>query len=143
MRRKLGYGLLALGTTAGLLAGPVGADPKQEIIPVTCDNGNTYDLAVNGNGEFTPGHDVDSNTVLIPVAFGTFTGIIRNAAGAQVGDPIVEEGAEKGQSGKKAETVTCTVSFSFTNTGTETEDGVPPGGTFTGSGTVIARVVGH
>ena len=140
MYRKLAVGLVALGSATAGVAGPAGADPKGEVIPVTCNDGTTYNLAVNGNGEFTPGHDVDSNTVLIPVAFGTLTGTVRNPAGQVVGT-FTESGAEKGRSGKNAQPVTCSFSFTFTNTDDPDDTEVPLGHTFTGAGTVIARVV--
>lgn len=142
MRRALGLGIfLTCALTAGL-AGPVAADPvgakNGEILPLNC-GGTIYDIALNGNGEFTPGHDVDSNTVLIPVAFGTFTFVVRDAAGVILATET-EDGATKGQSAKKGGFTTCTFTFSFTNTSTTTQDGVPPGGTVSGTGTVMARV---
>ena len=35
-------------------------------VPITCDNGHTYDAVVNGNGQFSPAHDVNSRAVLVP-----------------------------------------------------------------------------
>jgi hypothetical protein len=39
--------------------------------PATCDNGQTVQVVVNGNGEFTPAHVVGSTAVFIPQAFDT------------------------------------------------------------------------
>jgi hypothetical protein len=39
------------------------------VIPVTCDNGQSLDVSVNGNGEFTPAHIIGSSSVFIPQAF--------------------------------------------------------------------------
>ena len=55
---------------------------------------------------------------------------------------FTEDGATNGQSGKKADTVTCTFTFTFTNTDDPEDTEVPLGHTFTGTGSVIARVVG-
>jgi hypothetical protein len=55
------------------ISSPASADPKGEPIPINCEGGATYLVAVNGNGAFTPGHDVDGTAVLIPTSFGEFT----------------------------------------------------------------------
>ena len=98
-----------------------------------------YQVVVNGNGEFTPAHDLGSNRVFIPVAFGPFTGVITDAEGNVI-DSFTEPGTSKGQSAKKGDFTTCTFTFSFTNTGPTEQDGLPPGATFTGSGTVTVRI---
>lgn len=142
MRRKLATTLATLGAVAMAWAGPAGADPvnagNAEVIPLDCD-GTSYEVVVNGNGQFTPGHDVDSNAVLVPVAFGPFTGVVTDADGKVV-DTFTEEGGSKGQSAKRGDFTTCTFTFTFTNTGPTEEDGIPPGGTFTGTGTVDVRI---
>ncbi len=132
--RPLGL-LVAAGLAVGVAAAPASADPRKgEIIPLACDNGQSYTIAVNGNGEFTPGHDTDSTSVLVPVAFGAFTGTVTDAEG-NVAETFSEPGAAKGQSGKNAKnTVTCTFSFSETFT----EDGETF--TFTGGGTVTGFI---
>ncbi len=128
-------GGLMLAAAAAAAAAPANADPqKGELIPVDCDNGKSYTLAVNGNGEFTPGHDVDSTSMLVPVAFGSFTGTLTDSQGNVV-ETFTDPGVGKGQSGKNAKnTVTCTVEFSVTFV----EDGETF--TFTGSGTVTGVI---
>ena len=72
-----------------------------------CDNGRTYIVTVNGNGEFTPARDTQSTVVLVPLAFGDFTGTVTYPDGST--ETISEPGIAKGQSGKrKTDTVTCT-----------------------------------
>ena len=125
-------GLIVAGALlAGATAIPASADPKKgEVIPLDCDNGKSYRVVVNGNGEFTPGHDLDSTAVLIPLAFGPFTGTVTDSDGNVV-ETINEPGSSKGESAKRAKNaVTCSFEFSGT------EDGL----TFTGRGTVVVRI---
>lgn len=132
MRARRMAGLLATGgLILGFAAGPAVADPmKGEVIPLDCDNGESYTVVVNGNGAFTPAHDTDSNSMLVPVEFGEFTGTVTDAQGNVV-DSFTEPGLPKGQSAKGKKTlVTCEFEFSGT------EDGL----TFTGSGTVIGFI---
>ena len=121
--------IVAVLTTA--LAGTAGADPKKgEFFTLRCDNGQTYDIVVNGNGEWTPGHDLNSNAILKPFGFGQFTGTLTDPQGN-----VVEQFTEPGESKRAAANqrlVTCGFSFS------ETEDGF----TFTASGTVLVKITG-
>src|SRR5690348_3029838 len=96
---------LGLGTlSAAGVAAPAGAAPEQEVIPIACNDGQTYDVVVNGNGEFTPARDLDTTRVLVPHAFGPFHGEVRNAAG-QVVETFDEPGVVKG-SGKQKTDIT-------------------------------------
>src|SRR6266498_3610028 len=58
----------ALALAQGALADPSNAENAQ-VIPASCDNGQSYEVVVNGNGEFTPGHVVGSTSMFIPEAF--------------------------------------------------------------------------
>ena len=58
----------ALALAPGALADPVNAK-NSLVIPASCDNGKSYQVAVNGNGEFTPAHDLGSTSVFVPQAF--------------------------------------------------------------------------
>jgi hypothetical protein len=123
--------LVAAGMALAVAATPAGADPRKgETFELACDDGQTYTVATNGNGEFTPALDADSNTVFIPLSFGPFNFTITDAQGNVI-DSGSEPGAAKGKSGKNAtNTLTCTFSFS----GTETVEGETL--TFSGSGSV-------
>lgn len=108
-RARTSIGLLAAGL---LLAAPAtaSADPggAAESFPLVCDNGVTYRIVVAGNGEFTPAHDIDSNTILVPTAFGPFVGTVTDPDGNVVQE-INEPGSTKGQSSKQRRTTaTCT-----------------------------------
>lgn len=129
MRATRIAGLLATGgLILGFAAAPAIADPKGELIPLDCDNGQSYTAAVNGNGEFTPAHDTDSNAMLIPTSFGEFHGIVTDGQGNVV-EEFTEPGAAKGQSAKgKKSLITCTFSFSGDEDGFHFEGG----GTVTG-----------
>ena len=74
---------LALATAAGALAvlpSPAGADPvnakKGQLLPISCVELGDLTVAVNGNGDFTPGMVTTSTQVGIPYEIhtsGSFT----------------------------------------------------------------------
>jgi hypothetical protein len=128
MRARKLSGLLVAGGLLLAIAAPAGADPKGDTFPIVCDNGVTYDATGNGNGEFTPAHDINSTSTLIPLSFGPFTGTVTDGEGNVT--PIDEPASSKGQSGKQKDTVSCTFTFS----GTDGEF------TFEGSGSVVGIV---
>lgn len=141
MKRFLSTAAVA-ALSAGLLAAPGGADPvkspNSDTVPVTCDNGQTYDVVVSGRGEFTPGHVVGSNAMLIPVAFGEI-----NATALPSGETaFVEPPSTKGQSGKKKDLTTCSFQFTFPVSPEEAEEfGLPAGTTAVrGEGTVTVFI---
>ena len=126
--------VVAAGLALGVAAAPAGAGPVKETVPLVCDNGRTYTAVLNGNGEFTPARDVDSNSVFVPLSFGEFSFTITDSQG-NVLDSDTEPGVAKGQSGKNAKnTITCTFSF----TGTEVVEGETL--TFTGGGSVTGYI---
>jgi hypothetical protein len=117
-------------------AGTASADPSQgELVPVVCDNGHTYLVAVNGNGLWTPGHDVDSTTMLIPTAFGEFHGVVTDSEGNII-EEFTDPAAAKGRASRpRATTTSCT--FTITETFLDPELGLL---TFTGTGSVTGFV---
>lgn len=129
-------GGLALGVLA---AAPAAAAPSAEVVPLTCD-GTTYDVVVRGNGTFTPGHDAATGRVFVPVEFGSFTGVVRDADGV-VQESFTEAAERKGRSSLRG-TVVCSFEITFVGTGGGGEEDLPLGWTFTGSGTVTVKVVG-
>jgi hypothetical protein len=100
-------------------------------ITIECPSG-TYESVVNGNGEFTPAHSLDSNTVLIPIAFGTFTGTFTDPNGVTSTDtePPVTKGAAVPANGLVED---CTYSFRLS---------FPNGSSFAGSGSVTGFIPG-
>jgi hypothetical protein len=67
---------LALGILmVAVLAQGAAADPIEAknsfTFPATCDDGQTVQVVVNGNGEWTPAHVVGSTAVFVPQAFDT------------------------------------------------------------------------
>jgi hypothetical protein len=129
--------LLGAAAAAGLLGigvGAAGADPRGGVTELTC-GGTSYEVVVAGNGNWTPAHDSDSNTMFIPTWFGDFHGTVRDAEGVVV-DEFVEEGdSSKGQSAKnKGDIVDCTFSFTEVSDGSDPE--FPEGYTFSGEGEV-------
>jgi hypothetical protein len=65
----LTLGILMLAALAqGAAADPINAK-NSLTFPADCDNGQTVQVVVNGNGEFSPAHVVGSTAVFIPQAF--------------------------------------------------------------------------
>ncbi|HEX2273867.1 MAG TPA: hypothetical protein VHG90_08340 [Acidimicrobiales bacterium] len=136
MRNKLVGALVAGGLAAGLFGVPASADPvKSEnatIIPLVCDNGQTYQVVVTGSGHFTPAHVIGSNAIFVPVAFGNITGTaVPSGAPA-----FFEPSSTKGQSAKNKDLTTCTFETTFPVSPEEVEEfGLP-------AGTTAVHVVG-
>ncbi|MGN6797186.1 MAG: hypothetical protein ACTHKS_03475 [Gaiellaceae bacterium] len=125
MRLRLGLAVvvLALGVLAAASAVALGAPTNSKnAFPITiyCPSG-TYAAVVNGRGAFTAAHAVNSNTVLIPIAFGEFIGTINNVVVED--DPASAKGNAVPSNGRVEE---CYYTAQF-----ETPDGL-----FVGSGTV-------
>ena len=65
----LTVGILMLAALVqGAAADPINAKNSFQF-PATCDNGQTLQIVVNGNGEFTAAHVVGSTAVFVPQAF--------------------------------------------------------------------------
>ena len=122
--------------TRGSGAGAASADPKGEVVPLVCDNGSTYEVAVMGNGPFTPGHDLASTSVLVPTAFGEFHGTVTDSAGNVI-DEFTAPAMTKGSSGDQARATTTSCTFTVTDTFEDPELGLL---TFTGTGSVTGFV---
>ncbi len=135
--RKITLGTVALVTAIGgsvLVAGPAAADG--ETFPLDCGSAGTFVGEPNGNGEFTAAQDVNSTRVLVPVAFGEFTGTITDPNGVFV-DSFTEPASIKG-SGKQKSNATCTFSFTFVNDGSDPF--FPIGYVLTGSGSALVKI---
>lgn len=111
--------IVLLSASAVALAAPINA---KRALPITiyCPSG-TYAAVVNGNGAFTAAHAVNSNTVLIPIAFGEFVATIDDVV-VEDDPPTVKGGAAPANG--RVETCYYTVQF-------DTPDGL-----FEGTGTV-------
>jgi len=122
--------------TALCLAAPASADPKGPLFQVSCENGVTYWITANGNGAFTPGHDSNSNSILIPTSFTTFHGEITDSTGTVI-DSFDDPPAVKGMSGKNVRRTTTSCTFVFVEHFTDPELGEL---TFTGTGGVTGFI---
>ncbi|HEV8527013.1 MAG TPA: hypothetical protein VGS60_05585 [Actinomycetes bacterium] len=129
---------LSVATAAALIAWSASAataDPTnaKDTIPIqlACDNGHTYTVVANGNGQFTPAHDLDSNAVVVPVAFGEITATVTDPDGNVV-ESETDPPASKGSSAKNPNATTnCSFSASATD---------PDGFTFSLSGTATVMI---
>lgn len=133
--------LVATGTAPALAA-----QPEREIIELTCDNGETFEVVVNGNGDFTPGRLVGSTRVLIPIAFGDFTFEAVLPSGEVISGS--EPGTDAKGGGNVARRnprpqVTCTFQDSFTLTEPDDEFGLPVGTVVTFGGEVTGFLTGR
>ena len=133
--RRTGVIVAIAATLAGLstsvaTAAPINAKNASPLL-IVCGS-DTYQAVVNGNGAYTAAHSTTSNTVLIPVAFGPFTGTFTDTNG--VTTTSTEPANMKGSSMPATGTLqTCTYYVQFSG----------PGGSFSGSGTVAGFIPGH
>ena len=77
-------------------AGPASADPPGALFMVVCDDGSTYEVVINGNGVWRPGHDLGSTSNLVPVLFGESHFVLTDEEGNVLDDftvPAVAKGA--------------------------------------------------
>lgn len=124
----VGGALLALGLVSAAGADPV-RSPGAETFDLVCDNGESYEIVVAGNGEWTPAHLIGSKSMLIPTGFLAFEGTVYDAEG-NILEQFEEGATYKGSpdAPKNRNLVICTFDVFF-------ED--PDSGmTFEGSGTV-------
>lgn len=119
--RRLASVLAIAAATVALTAGATPAAPlnapNAQIVPLDCGPAGTFDVVVNGNGDWTPGHRLDGNGVVIPVTFGESTVVVRDAEGN-----VVEEGTEpaitKGSARARGrERIACSFTFTFEEDG--------------------------
>ena len=134
MNRLTRFTVSTLAAVLGVaIAAPATADPTNhnDVFTVACDNGITYQAVGGGNGHFTPAHDVASNTILVPTAFGEVHGTTTDSHGTVI-DEFTEPPSAKGNSTRDRRTSTnCT--FNFGGTFEDPDLGTL---TFAGSGTV-------
>ena len=127
--RSVLVGLAATALTFGS-AVPAAADPvkRGEIFTLMCNNGvGTVQVAVNGNGDWTPGHVIGTTQILLPYQLRISGSFTPPGGPAQTfTENLTRRTPNRGL------LTTCT----FTDSGTE------DGGTFSITGTVMARVVG-
>ena len=137
--RRLGAAVAAFGIASLLGVGAGEADrAKGQVVPLICDNGQTYAGVVNGDAEFTAIHDLDSTATIVPVALGPFTGTVTNLTG-EVVHSFTSPGSFKGRSAEGlSNPVVCSFTFTDVNDGSQPE--FPVGYVFTGSGTIVVRI---
>jgi hypothetical protein len=116
--------------------GVAAADPHGQEILIACDNGVTYHASINGNGAWSPAHDLASTKVLIPVALGEFHGTLTDASGTVI-DEFTDPAMTKGSSGKQARATTTSCTFTIDDTFQDPDLGTV---TFHGEGTVTGFV---
>jgi hypothetical protein len=92
---------------AGVVAPIAGGDPSNPktsgLVSAVCGSEN-FTVALAGNGEFTPGHDVASTAMFIPTGFD----LIETFTPSGGGSPIVEHDTSAKAAPIK-DTITCTI----------------------------------
>ena len=117
------------------LAAPINA-PNSTVFTLQCGEAGTFTVVTNGNGSFTPAHDLNSNAVLIPVSFGATTITLKNGAGGVV-IAFTEDPTAKGSAAPKGHpAVGCT----FVSTGPFSDPEFPTATSLTVSGSVIGFI---
>ena len=119
------------------------APPEREVIPLECDEGNSYEVVVNGNGAWTPARAWASTRVLVPVPFGevTFTAVLPDGTVIEDSEPPSFKGGGEVAANNPRPTVTCT--FEFSETLTEDDEDLPAGTVITISGEVTGFLTGR
>jgi len=114
--------LLAIAVLAAALAAeatsaaPSNA-PNATVVALDCGSAGAFDVVVNGNGEWTPGHLLSGNGVVVPLSFGEQTITVRDAEGNIV-DQFTEPATAKGRARASGrERVSCTFSATFEDNG--------------------------
>jgi uncharacterized secreted protein with C-terminal beta-propeller domain len=124
MKRRLLVLVASCALAAMAFASTAGADPTNARnslqLQAVCGT-QTYNVVVNGNGEFTPAHLIGSTSVFIPTAFNitsTFT---------PTGGSTMTETDTSAKTAPLQNTIDCTIPFQIFSS---------PFGTFTIEGTV-------
>jgi hypothetical protein len=105
--------LLLAALTGGVAGAAPGHAKGASTFLLTCDNGQIYTIVTNGNGDFTPGHIIDSGGgEVIPVAFD----ITVSLNGDVIEHDITVKPGQK--HGLQGDVFTCRFSDSFTDPGT-------------------------
>ena len=120
---------LTLPLAAGVVAPASAAPARAAFVTVQCGS-TLYQTWVNGNGQWSPAHDLGSTSMLVPLAFGPSTFTITDPNGVVV-DSGTDPEAAKGESANAAGAQWCTYWLSVT-------DG--DGFTFSVSGPVLGKV---
>ena len=111
MIRRLLVPFLALVMVA-LVGAPIASadpirNPNNNTITVSCDNGQSYTVATNEKGSFTPGLDVNSNMVGQPWSF-TFTATQVSTGTVVFSQTVYKGGGNAQATGLEGKLLTCT-----------------------------------
>ena len=120
---------LTLPLAAAAVVPASAAPARAGLVTVQCGS-TLYQTWVNGNGAFTPAHDLGSTSTLVPLAFGPSTFTLTDPNGVVV-DSGTDPGAAKGRSANAAGAQWC----SYWLSGTDGD-----GFTFSVTGTVLGKV---
>ena len=142
MRRAITLACTTAAIVVGGAATAAAAPAEQEVIPLVCDDGNTYEIVVSGNGDFTPGRLLGSTGVLVPTSFGeiTFSAVPPGGEPIEMTEPASGKGGGNVSAHNPRPTITCTFEAEFTLE--EAEDDLPAGTVVTISGSVTGFLAG-
>jgi hypothetical protein len=146
----MGKSILGTALAAALVVGgataATPAPPEREVIPITCGNGESYEIVVQGNGAWTPGRIVGSTGVLVPIAFSfEFTAVTPPPDSTIVEmefPPDLKGGGNVAARNPRA-TMDCWFTETFTLDEYDEEFDLPAGTEVTTTGTVTAFLTGR
>ena len=122
--------LVAVVIGAGVASAAPSNAPGAVPLTISCDNDHTYSAVANGNGVWSPAHDLDGTGILIPIAHGTESVVFTDPSG--VPHPFSFPADAKGSAVPQGAT---TFGCSFHGTGS-----FPDGSSFVLDGTVTGFI---
>jgi hypothetical protein len=120
--RRLAITVAITALAAALAAGAAPAAPTNApnatVVTLECGSAGTFDVVVNGNGQWTPGHLLSGNGVVVPLSFGEQSITVRDAEGNVV-DEATQPAMSKGHGARARgrEQVTCNFTATFEDEG--------------------------
>ena len=113
----LAIAVLAAALVAGTASAAPSNAPNATVVTLDCGSAGTFDVVINGNGEWSPGHLLSGNGVVIPLSFSEQTITVRDAEGNVI-DEQVQPAATKGRARANGrERVTCSFTATFEDEG--------------------------
>jgi hypothetical protein len=134
-------GVPAAALSFDAVGGAAAADPTAMSLELVSDNGKTYSVTVNiGSGALTPAFDAESNSVLVPVTFGAFSGTLFDDQ--ETRSSLHRAGGDQGRLREEPQgPVTC--SFTIDEVSDGSDPGFPERYRFVSGGTVVLKIVGR
>lgn len=135
-------------SSAGTAVAAPGNAKTSTPLTLVCDNGHSYSAVVNGGNSqqttFSPAHDLQSRSVLVPTALGESTGTLTDSDGNVI-DTFSDPAATKGRAAPRGHAIiNCTFTIIQQFTVPEGDPDLEPGTyTVTINGTATGFIPGR